>query len=99
MVEEVQKNTENLFFSSLLGSEPGVMQIKLKKKDKQEKIFITMNKETFIEKKWEPKEVLFKAYTILTKSNKMWRSDKRKEEGFGLLAIDFGTLMSGMVIY
>lgn len=52
-----------------------------------------MNKEAFIEKKWGPKEaVLFRAYTILTKSNKMWRSDKRKEKRFELLTIDLGKL-------
>lgn len=52
-----------------------------------------MNKEAFIEKKWRPKEaILFRAYTILTKSNKMWRSDKGKEKGFGLLTIDLGKL-------
>lgn len=46
-----------------------------------------MNKEALVEEKWAPKEaVLFRAYTILTKSNTMWSSDKRKERGLGFSA-------------
>ena len=47
-----------------------------------------MHTEFLIENKWKLKEAVKPgAVNILTKSNKLWRSDKTKEKQFRLLSV------------
>lgn len=48
-----------------------------------------LHTEAFIEKKGRPKEVARPQglYTILTRGNQLWRSDKTREREFGFLGV------------
>lgn len=83
------------FSSTQLGSLSGASKLNRQKVYRRKSILILFYvnilsftcTETFIEKKWRPKDVVRSAglNTILTKGDKLCRSDKMKEKGFGLL--------------